>query len=109
MKNNAKSYRKILATFAAANYPPCCVWSGPSGINLAGTVTGSFNDGFNLNHGFMRSRDGTLTTLDVPEAGTVFNQGTLPLAITFEGEIMGLYRDQNNLSHGFLFRPQRDK
>jgi hypothetical protein len=96
-------------TFAAANYPPCCIWSAPSGINLAGTVTGSFNDGSNLNHGFVRSRDGTLTTLDAPGAGTGANQGTLPLAITFEGVIMGLYRDQNNLSHGFLFHPQREK
>jgi hypothetical protein len=96
-------------SFAAANYPPCCIWSAPSGINLARTVTGSFNDGFNLNHGFVRFRDGTLTTFDAPEAGTGFNQGTLPLAITPEGVIMGLYRDPNRLSHGFLFRPRRDK
>ena len=47
---------------------------------------------------------GTLTTFDAPKAGTGFNQGTLPLAITPDGVIMGLYRDPNNLSHGFLFR-----
>ena len=96
-------------TFAAADYPPCCIWSAPSDINLAGTVTGSFNDGFTINHGFVRFRDGTLTTFDAPKAGTGFNQGTLPLAITSEGVIMGLYRDPNNLSHGFLFSPRRDK
>jgi hypothetical protein len=49
-------------TFDAANYPPCCIWSFPSGINPAGAITGSFNDGFTINHGFLRARDGSVTT-----------------------------------------------
>jgi hypothetical protein len=92
-------------TFAAANYPPCCIWSAPSGINPAGTVTGSFNDGFGINHGFVRSRDGTLTTFDAPGAGTGFNQGTLPLGITPGGVIMGQIRDATGGNHGFVFHP----
>jgi hypothetical protein len=82
---------------------------GPSGINPAGTITGSFNDGLNINHGFLRTRDGKLTTFDAPGAGTGNNQGTLPLAITPAGVIMGLYRDAKGLSHGFLFRPKGEE
>lgn len=96
-------------TFDAANYPPCCIWSAPSGINPAGTITGSFNDGFTINHGFLRTRDGKLTTFDAPGAGTGFNQGTLPLAITPAGVIMGLYRDAKSVAHGFLFRPKGEE
>ena len=92
-------------TFDAATYPPCCIWSFPSGMNPAGTITGSFNDGFTINHGFVRTSDGTITTFDVPGAGTGFNQGTAPLGITPEGVIMGLYRDANYGVHGFLRMP----
>ena len=92
-------------TFDAASYPPCCIWSFPSGINEAGTITGSFNDGFTINHGFVRTSDGTITTFDVPGAGTGFNQGTAPLGITPGGVIMGLYIDPNYGYHGFVRIP----
>jgi hypothetical protein len=75
-------------------------------INPAGAITGSFNDGFNINHGFLRVSDGTLTTFDVPGAGTGPLQATAPLGITPAGEIMGLYVDANRLVHGFLFLPR---
>lgn len=96
------------ATFDAATYPPCCIWSFPSGINPAGAITGSFNDGFSINHGFLRVRDGTVTTFDVPGAGIARNQGTAPLGITPVGEIMGLYIDANDARHGFLFLRRGD-
>jgi hypothetical protein len=92
-------------TFDAATYPPCCIWSFPSGITPAGVITGSFNDGFTINHGFLRASDGRLTTFDVPGAGKGFNQGTAPLGITPGGVIMGLYIDANGVNHGFLFLP----
>ncbi len=93
-------------TFDAANYPPCCIWSFPSGINPAGEITGSFNDAYTINHGFLQASDGTVTTFDVPGAGTGFNQGTAPLGITPGGVIMGLYIDANNVYHDFLSLPQ---
>jgi hypothetical protein len=93
-------------TFDAANYPPCCIWSSPSGINFAGTVTGSFNDGFDINHGFWRTPSGKVTTFDVPAAGTGFNEGTLPIGITALGIIAGYYVDANHIKHGFLFLPK---
>ena len=92
-------------TFDAATYPPCCIWSFPSGINPAQATTGSFNDGFTINHGFVRARNGAITTFDAPAAGSGFNQGTAPLGITPNGLIMGEYRDANYANHGFLRAP----
>jgi hypothetical protein len=92
-------------TFDAATYAPCCIWSFPSGITPAEAITGSFNDGSSINHGFLRARDGTVTTFDVPGAGTGFNQGTAPLGITPAGVIMGKYIDTKNVNHGFLLLP----
>jgi hypothetical protein len=101
-------------TFDAVLYPngnpslniPCCTWSFPSGITPGGAITGSFNDGFTINHGFLRASDGAITTFDVPGAGKGSNQGTAPLGITPSGEIMGLYIDANGVRHGFLFLPK---
>jgi hypothetical protein len=93
-------------TFDAANYSPCCIFSSPSGINFAGTVTGSFNDGFGIYHGFWRTPSGKVTTFDVPAAGTGINEGTLPIGITALGIIAGYYVDANNIYHGFLFLPK---
>jgi hypothetical protein len=92
-------------TFDAATYSPCCIWSAASGINVVGAVTGSFNDGYTINHGFFRTGSGVLTTFDVPGAGTGFNQGTLPMGITSQSEIFGQYRDAANVTHGFTFVP----
>jgi len=102
------------ATFDAVPYPNgnpslniyCCTWSFPSGITPSGAITGSFNDEFTHNHGFLRTSDGTVTTFDVPAAGTGFNQGTAPLGITPSGVIMGIYIDANYVHHGFLFFPR---
>jgi hypothetical protein len=77
-----------------------------SGITPAGAITGSFNDGFAINHGFLRASDGTLATFDVPGAGKGFYQGTAPLGITPGGVIIGLYIDSNDARHGFLFFPR---
>jgi hypothetical protein len=91
-------------TFDAATNPLCCIWSFPSGITSAEAITGSFNDPFTINHGFLRAKDGTVTTFDVPGAGSGFNQGTAPLGINAAGVIMGLYIDAKDGYHGFLLR-----
>jgi hypothetical protein len=81
--------------------------SFPSGITPAETITGSFNDGFAVKHGFLRASDGTVTTFDFPGAGTGFDQGTVPLGISPAGIIMGLYIDAKYKHHGFFFLPRR--
>jgi hypothetical protein len=94
-------------TFDAATYPRRGIWSFPSGITPAEAITGSFNDGFAVKHGFLRACDGKVTTFDVPGAGTGFNQGTVPLGISPAGVIMGLYIDAKYGHHGFFFLPRR--
>jgi hypothetical protein len=97
----------IFTTFDAATYPHCCIWSFPSGITPAEAITGSFNDGFAVKHGFLRDSDGRVTSFDVSGAGTGFNQGTVPLGISPAGLIIGLYIDAKYRPHGFFFLPRR--
>lgn len=101
-------------TFDAATYPPCCIFSSPTGINPAGTVTGLLNDGFNIYRGFLRSPDGTVGVFDAPGAGTGNDQGTVPIGITPAGLIAGVYVGPNDGNffgsyhgHGFLFLPDK--
>lgn len=100
-------------TFDAATYPPYCIFSSPSGINPAGTVTGILNDGFNVYRGFLRTPDGSVGTFDAPGAGNGNFQGTVTIGITPGGVIAGAYLGPNdgnflgsNVSHGFLFQPK---
>ena len=116
---NTSNYRVFLlsrngqyTTFDAADYPPCCIYSSPTGINPAGTVTGLLNDGHDLYRGFLRTSDGTVTLLDAPGAGTGHFQGTLTVGITPGGLVAGVYvgpNDGNFLGnhhgHGFIFVP----
>ena len=59
----------------------------------------------NVNHGFVRAPDGTITTFDVPGAGTGPGQGTVPETINASGAITGWDIDANDVSHGFLRAP----
>jgi hypothetical protein len=99
--------------FDAADYPPCCIFSSPSGINPAGTVAGTLNDGHSVYRGFLRTKHGTVSTFDAPGAGTGHFQGTVTIGITPGGTIAGAYVGPNDgillgggRSHGFLFQPE---
>jgi hypothetical protein len=100
-------------TFDAVPYPNgnpslniyCCTWSFPTGISPSGEIIGSFNDAYTNNHGFVRTTDGIVMTIDAPGAGKGFIQGTVPMGITAGGVIMGVYIDANNVHHGFVFAP----
>jgi hypothetical protein len=95
------------ATFDAVPSPssPCCTWTFSIAINPAGQVVGWDNDYSSVNHGFVRTQDGTVTILDAPGAGTGFNQGTLARGINPGGQIAGFYTDGSGLSHGFVRIP----
>ena len=70
------------------------------GLNPAGAITGSYIDGNNVNHGFLRDPHGTFTTIDDPGA-----PDTVPNSINSAGVITGWYVDANNVAHGFLWTP----
>ena len=73
----------------------------PSGINNQGTI-GWYVDTNNVNHGFLRTPDGTITTFDAPGAGTGAGQGTMPQGMNPERVITGQYFDSGNVLHGFV-------
>src|SRR6266496_2195431 len=71
-------------------------------LNPAGAIAGSSLDASDVYHGFLRAPDGTITTFDVPGAGTGPFQGTLPLGINEAGTIEGFYLDSSDVNHGFV-------
>jgi hypothetical protein len=94
-------------TFDAVPSPssPCCTWTNGIAINPAGEIAGFDNDYISVNHGFVRGKDGTVTILDAPGAGTGFIQGTLALSINPAGQVAGFYSDANSVYHGFVWIP----
>jgi hypothetical protein len=77
-------------------------------INDDGVITGYYVDASDGYHGFVRSADGTITTLDAPGAGmgtsslTGYPLGTKALSINDDGMIAGYYIDPNEVYHGFM-------
>jgi hypothetical protein len=55
-----------------------------------------------VNHGFVLDKHGAVTIFDAPNAGTGFNQGTLPWDINTSGTTAGWYVDNANVNHGFV-------
>ncbi len=92
-------------TFYAADYQPCCIWTFPTAINADKTIAGYFNDGYDINHGFVRTPDGNVTVFDAPGAGTGVFQGTVVAGMTPYRVIVGFYIDSNGISHGYLRIP----
>ncbi|MDR3774732.1 MAG: Ig-like domain-containing protein, partial [Terracidiphilus sp.] len=72
-------------------------------VNASGEIVGLVTDGDYVFHGYLRAADGTITTVDDPNAGTAAEQGTGGLAINASGVIAGTYADTNSVLHGFIF------
>ena len=67
-----------------------------------GTVIGWDNDANFFAHGFVRARDGAITTFDAPGANNPGPYtGTVPYAINVEGTITGNY-NANFFDYGFV-------
>jgi len=77
-----------------------CYSDCPVGLNDSGTVTGSYADANNTQHGFVRTAEGRLVTIDPP--GTILTQ---PEAINDSGVVVGYWVDANDLFHGFIWTP----
>jgi hypothetical protein len=79
----------------------------PESINLDGTITGYFFDANWVGHGFLRTRDGTITTFDAPGAGADpgDGEGTFPVSINADGTVAGYLQDTKWLTHGFSRSP----
>jgi len=79
----------------------------PESINAAGAITGNWLDGNLVEHGFLRTPDGHITTFDAPGAGDASGsyEGTVPYMIDSAGVIVGYYEDASQACHGFLRAP----
>lgn len=65
-------------------------------------IVGYYLDASFASHGFVRAANGTVSTIDVPGAGTGFFQGTVANAINQAGVITGSSVDANYGQHGFV-------
>jgi len=72
----------------------------PVGIVQGNWIMGSYIDGNNVTHGFLRAPEGTITKFDVPGGAIVVVWGMTPAL-----EVAGSYLDANNVYHGFLRMP----
>ena len=81
---------------------PLVVIPLPLAINRDGTVTGSYLDTKNVNHGFVRSVDGNITIFD--PVGSVSTLGDTN-GITRQGAITGGYLTADGVTHSFLRDP----
>lgn len=79
----------------------------PTSISNGGVIAGHYTDAKNVNHGFLRTPGGELTTFEAPGAGAAAGSGsgTFPNNINDAGAITGHYTDSNNVKHGFLRDP----
>jgi hypothetical protein len=74
--------------------------TGPSAVNNAGSIAGSYanpGDPYQAFHGFLRDARGAITTFDIPGS-----YSTQSLGINGEGTILGQYSEANNRYHGFV-------
>jgi hypothetical protein len=76
-----------------------------AGINILGTIVGSYQDKNSTYHGFLRSLEGQFTTFEAPGADTGSYNGTSPASINDLGAITGSYYDASGFSHGFIRNP----
>jgi probable HAF family extracellular repeat protein len=75
---------------------PLGISTKAEGINSAGQVVGTFQDGVGHSHGFLYN-GGTYTTLDNPLGTDTHLHG-----INDAGQIVGNYQDASGNSHGFV-------
>jgi uncharacterized membrane protein len=77
-----------------------CFSDCPVSLNDWGAITGIYIDANFVYHGYLRSREGTIVTVD--PVGSTY---TFPDGINDLGVITGYYIDTNNVYHGFLRIP----
>ena len=75
------------ATFVTFD-PPGSTATTPSEITPDGLIIGYYTNASGVQHGFMRTPDGTITTFDPPDSTL-----TTPTSINPDGEIAGAYCD----------------
>jgi hypothetical protein len=81
-----------------------------TGLNDASTAVGYYTDAAGVDHGWVRTSSGQITTIDAPGASTVTGTapcsgtvgGTVIVGINNHGDISGHYWDTSYNEHGFI-------
>lgn len=81
---------------------PGAIQTEVNGINLSGTVVGSYFDSQVDSHGFIGDASGNITTFDVPGVSSGYGQGTYATAINDAGTVIGKYSTSSSAYRGFL-------
>jgi len=76
---------------------PGAAYTSPTAINSNGDVVGCYGPATGCDQGFLRTSDGTITSITVP--GSI---STAPMTLTDQKAISGIWLDQNNILHGFM-------
>lgn len=72
-------------------------------IDGSGNVAGVFFDAGDVEHAFVRTAAGVITTFDAPGAGTSTESSvTVPIGFDGRGNLMGITSDSNAGAHGFV-------
>lgn len=74
-------------------------------INTSNTTVGTYSDTNGVRHGYLRAKNGKVSTFDAPGAGTQSGQGTKAFCLNHGSEATGWFIDSNNVSHGFVRFP----
>jgi hypothetical protein len=85
--------------------PPGALYAGvceETCLSPDGTAVGAYFGSSTTFVGFLRTRDGKITTFSAPNAGTAAYIGTFVASISVEGDIAGYVIDNNGLAHGFV-------
>jgi hypothetical protein len=69
-------------------------------MNSGGVVAGYYVDGNQVEHGYVRTSDGTVTSFD--PKGSI---DTAAYGVNDSGAITGYYVDNNYVDHGFVRTP----
>jgi hypothetical protein len=85
----------------AGSTPGASQGTYPVSINAAGTIAGQFVDTNNVTHGFARSPQGAITTIDIPAGGI----GISPQSINSSGAVAGYWTSADLGVHGFVWTP----
>jgi len=80
-----------------------CFSDCPTSLNNSGAITGLYLDSNFVLHGYLRTPDGNIVTIDPPGSVAAFSSGMNDL-----GTITGYYLDANSVTHGFLRIPRED-
>ena len=93
----------VPTTCTVAAPPADCAFEGTyaAGVNVAGTIVGTYYGEDGNPHGFYRAANGSITRFDVQRAGYL----TAPVSLNDFGQITGVAYDPDFVTHGLKVIP----